>query len=703
MDLNPAQYDAVTTLAGPLLVLAGAGTGKTRVVTYRIAELIRNRIRPERILAVTFTNKAADEMQQRTAAMLGKKLEKRPEMSTFHSLCVRILHRHIHLLGYPTNFAIYDRGDQEGVARTVLREIRAPDAMLRPGDLIYLISRWKSASVRPEEAATLAQTDREHLAAAGYRRYQNALKAAGALDFDDMLLCTEDLFAQFPKARKAEADRFDHLLVDEYQDTNGSQYRIVKALAAAHRNLCVVGDDDQSIYGWRGAEVAHILRFKSDWPDAKVVRLEINYRSTREIVEWSNRLIAFNKLRHGKVLRATCSGEPPRILQLEDEEKEAKTVVGEIAARMLEKKRHPRDFAILCRTNEQPRAFEMELRRQKIPYVLMGGMSFYDRKEIRDILAYVKLLAHPSDEVSLLRIINLPARGISQTTVKRLMEEAIRRGRPLWEVLPDAGTLPGLSPAAVDAIGRFRAMIERFQREVKTRSLADVLKTLIREINYKDELTKLYPNAADQESRWASVEELVNAAAAYSQRETDNGHRPAAAGFLQEVALTGDEYGQDKETKLQRDAVALMTLHAAKGLEFREVYMVGMEEGTLPHHRSIAEAEKGTGAVCRNGPEGASHKRCLSPFPASAGAAVDEERRLCYVGVTRAQRRLTLTLALNRFKWGKSRPTIPSRFLYELTGRADNPNYQAAVQGQRKRPAHSTSGIPTSPPPRRRP
>jgi DNA helicase II / ATP-dependent DNA helicase PcrA len=674
MDLNPAQFDAVNTLAGPLLVLAGAGTGKTRVVTYRIAELIRNRIRPERILAVTFTNKAADEMQQRTAAMLGKKLDSRPEMSTFHSLCVRILHRHIKLLGYPTNFAIYDRGDQEGVARTVLREIRAPDAMLRPGDLIYLISRWKSASVRPEEAATLAETDREHLAAAGYRRYQSALKSAGALDFDDMLLCTEDLFAQFPKARKAEADRFDHLLVDEYQDTNGSQYRIVKALAGGHRNLCVVGDDDQSIYGWRGAEVAHILRFKNDWPEAKVVRLEVNYRSTREIVECGNRLIAFNKLRHGKVLRATCSGEPPQIKQLEDEVKEAKWVVDDIATRMLEKKRRPKQFAILCRTNEQPRAFEMELRRRKIPYVLMGGMSFYDRKEVRDILAYLKLLAHPADEVSLLRIINLPARGISQPTIKRLMDEAIRRGRPLWEVLPDAGTLSGLPSAAVEAVGRFRAMIEQFQRKMKTQPPVELLTALVREIKYKDELTRLYPNAADQESRWAAIEEVVNASAEYSRRESDRGQHPTIAGFLQEIALTGDEYGQDKETKLERDAVALMTLHAAKGLEFREVYMVGMEEGTLPHHRSIAEP----------------------------GANVDEERRLCYVGVTRAQRRLTLTMALNRMKWGKLRPTVYSRFLFELTGRTDSPNYHATIQGQHKRPAKSTSKTPTSRRPQKR-
>lgn len=657
MDLNPAQYDAVNTLAGPLLVLAGAGTGKTRVVTYRIAELIRNRIRPSRILAVTFTNKAADEMQERSATLLGKKAKERPEMSTFHSLCVRILRRHIKLLGYPAAFAIYDRGDQEGVARTVLREIKVGDGLLRPGDLLYLISRWKSASVRPEEAAALAQTDKEHLASMAYRRYQNALKTAGAVDFDDLLLLTEDLLTKSSKVREAEAGRFDHLLVDEYQDTNASQYRIVKSLASGHRNLCVVGDDDQSIYGWRGAEVAHILRFKNDWPDAKVVRLEVNYRSTHEILDWANRLIAFNKLRHKKVLRATFSGEPPRILQIEDEVKEAKTVVGEIAARILEKKRKAKDFAILCRTNEQPRAFEMELRRAKVPYVLMGGMSFYDRKEVRDILAYLKLLANPADEVSLLRIVNLPARGISQATVKRLMEEAIKAGKPLWELLPTANQLTGLTTTARQAVQHFRELIEKFRGHLKEQPLVEIVKTLIRDIKYKDELTRLYPNADDQEARWAAVEEVVNAVASYSQRAS----KPTMSGFLQEVALTGSEADQDKESKLERNAVALMTLHAAKGLEFPEVYMVGMEEGTLPHHRSIA----------------------------TPGADVDEERRLCYVGVTRAQRRLTLTLALTRNKWGKPRPTLPSRFLYELTGRADNPNYLAVKEGH-KRPARAT-------------
>jgi DNA helicase-2/ATP-dependent DNA helicase PcrA len=663
MNLNPAQLEAVHTLSGPLLVLAGAGTGKTRVVTYRIAELIRNRVRPLRVLAVTFTNKAADEMRQRSAALLGKRLKEQPEISTFHSLCVRILRRQIRHLGYPAQFAIYDRGDQEGVARGVLREIKAADALLRPSDLLYFLSRWKNSGIRPEQAANLAQTDKEHLAAAAFRRYQNALKAAGALDFDDLLVCTEDLFAQFPKIRQAEADRFDHLLVDEYQDTNGSQYRIIKALAEKHRNICVVGDDDQSIYGWRGAELTHILRFKNDWPEAKVVRLEHNYRSTREIIGWANRLIAFNKLRHDKVLRATSSGETPRIQQLQDEAEEAKWVADEIASRLKTQKRRPRDFAILCRTNEQPRAFETELRLAKISYVLLGGMSFYDRKEVRDVLAYLKLLANPADEISLLRIINTPHRGISQATVKRLLDEAISKSQPIWSILPRAGELDNLSPSAVEAVQKFRGLIEHYHKQAESagkartgarQPLVDLVKGLLQEIGYKQEIARQYPDAGDQESRWASVEELVNALGSYSQRSKS----ATLVGFLHEVALTGNELDRDKESQLDRDAVALMTLHAAKGLEFTEVYMVGMEEGLLPHHRSVADG----------------------------GSALDEERRLCYVGVTRAKRRLTLTMALTRNKWGKPRPTIPSRFLYEITGRADNPNYLAIKQ--KGHPAH---------------
>ena len=659
MDLNPAQLDAVKMLSGPLLVLAGAGTGKTRVVTYRIAHLIRNGTSPERILAVTFTNKAAAEMHQRTATLIGKRLKEKPEISTFHSLCVRVLRRHIVKLGYPGKFSICDRGDQESIARSVLREIKVADRALRPAELLHIIGRWKTASVQPAQAATLAETDREHLAAAAYRRYQKALKTAGAVDFDDLLLCTEELFRRFPQSRRQEARRFDHLLVDEYQDTNASQYRIVKALAAGHRNLCVVGDDDQSIYGWRGAEVTHILGFKKDWPDAKVVRLETNYRSTGEILEWANRLITFNRLRYAKRLRATSRGAQPRILQLQDEEAEAKTVVAEIRSRIVSKKARPRDFAVLFRTNEQPRAFEMEFRRADVPYVLVGSMSFYDRKEVRDVLAYFKLLVNPRDEVSLLRVINTPARGIGQTTVSRFIRAAVSSGEPVWDVMTEAEQPAGIPPAALDAIAGFRSIIGQYRKRLEGNGLADVAAGLIHAIGYREELARLYPDPQDQEARWAAVEDVVNAVGSYAGRAA----KPSMAGFLQEIMLAGQDDDRQRESQLQRDAVALMTLHGAKGLEFPEVYLVGMEEGLLPHRRSI-DAD---------------------------GSGVDEERRLCYVGVTRAQRRLTLTLALGRRKWGKLRPTQPSRFLYEVTGQADNPNYLEAI---RKRPPRTKAARP---------
>ncbi len=655
VHLNAAQRDAVSTLSGPLLVLAGAGTGKTRVVTYRIAELIKHGTPPDRILAVTFTNKAAGEMQQRAAELLGKrrKGQRKPEISTFHSLCVRVLRRHITRLGYPAQFAIYDRGDQESVARAALRDIRVPGEVLRPSDLINFISRWKTASVRPAEAVALAASDKEHLAAMAYRRYQRALKAAGAVDFDDLLLCTEELFATAPDALAAEAGRFSHLLIDEYQDTNGAQYRIIKCLAAPHRNLCVVGDDDQSIYGWRGAEVTHILRFQRDWPEAKVVRLEENYRSCGAILEMANRLIAFNRHRHDKVLRAFReAGEPPRVLQFPDETTEANQVVEEIRSQIFRRIAQPRDFAILCRTNEQPRAFEQELRRAKLPYVLIGGMSFFDRKEVRDILAYLRVLAFPRDEVSLLRIINTPPRGIGQRAVERLLAQAVGQGRPLWEVLPEAASIDQLPQPVVKGVQAFRQLIEQYQGQLSERPLVDLVGEMVHRIGYQDEINRQYKEPADQLARWNSVEEVINALAAYQQRAEE----PSLMGFLEDVALVGREDQQDKESQLARNAIVLMTLHSAKGLEFPQVYLVGMEEGILPHHRSIGDND----------------------------SAVDEERRLCYVGVTRARDRLTMTLALNRNKWGKSRPTQPSRFLFELLGKAERPQ-PAGESTRRKR------------------
>jgi DNA helicase II / ATP-dependent DNA helicase PcrA len=645
--LNPAQRAAVNSLSGPLLVLAGAGSGKTRVVTYRIAELIRHGTRPSRILAVTFTNKAAKEMQQRAATLLaqqhllGKQHKERPEISTFHSLCVRILRRHAPRLGYPAGFAIYDRGDQESVARAALREIKVDDGVLRPGDLLASISRWKMQSVRPQQAASLAHGDKEHLASLAYRRYQDSLKQAGAVDFDDLLLCTEELFEKFAEVRRAEGERFSHLLIDEYQDTNGSQYRIVKALAGSHRNLCVVGDDDQSIYGWRGADVSHILRFKHDWPDAKVVRLEENYRSTAAILTLANRLIRFNRQRHDKVLRpARPGGEKPQILQCKDEVAEARQVVDDIRSRLQDGAAEPRDFAILFRTNEQPRAFEMELRKALLPYVLVGGMSFYDRKEVRDILAYLKLLVSPSDEVSLRRIINTPPRGIGPKAVGALIDHAVAKGKTLWDILPAASEIPAMPSPASEAIEKLRSMIEQFRRRLLQESSLDVVSALIHQIGYRDDLVRQYKDPQELQARWAAVEDVVNSLAGYEQRSK----RPTLGGFLDEIAMGDRENEQDKERQLSRNAVALMTLHSAKGLEFPQVYLVGMEEGLLPHRRSV-EME---------------------------GAAIDEERRLCYVGITRAQDRLTISLALSRLKWGKARATEPSRFLFEITGQADN-------------------------------
>jgi DNA helicase-2/ATP-dependent DNA helicase PcrA len=644
--LNPPQRDAVLTLEGPLLVLAGAGTGKTRVVTHRIAELIRRGTAPDRILAVTFTRKAANEMLERATALLvdkrsRRKQQPRPQISTFHSLCVRILRRHIERLGYPKGFAICDRGDQEAEARAALREIRCPNESLRPGDMLAIVSQWKSRSIEPGRAASAAETDKEHLAAAAYRRYQDKLKTKGMVDFDDLLLLVQKLFAKYPAVRRDEASRFDQVLIDEYQDTNQSQYQIIKGLTMGHRNLCVVGDDDQSIYGWRGAEVEHILRFQKDWPDAKVVCLEENYRSTAAILQYANTLIAFNRQRHDKVLRpARAGGVRPRVMQLPDESEEAVRIVADIQQQLSQPGVAARDFAILCRTNEQPRSFETELRRANLPYILIGGMSFFDRKEVRDLLAYLKVIENPDDEAALLRIINTPARGIGSSTVKHLVDAATTRGSHVWNLLHDQGSLGQLPPAAALAVQKFHGMIASLQEKAEGLTLGKLVKLVLDKTGYWRELERAYPDPNDREARTASLEEIINAAANYQQHSAE----PTLRGFLDEIALGTRDSSNDKENQLQNNAIALMTMHSAKGLEFPYVYLAGMEEGILPHKRSL-ETE---------------------------GDAIDEERRLCYVGVTRAQEQLTLSFALTRRKWGKPRKTVPSRFLYEMTGQAEN-------------------------------
>ena len=646
--LNSSQREAVETLAGPLLVLAGAGSGKTRVVTFRIANLIRSGTAADRILAVTFTNKAAGEMHERIAGLIGKggkfnKDDPRPVIGTFHSQCLAMLRRHARTLGYPRNFVIYDRSDQESMARSVLRQLRLGNQAIRPGDLLAILGNWKNQSIRPDDAWSAAKTDKEHLAAAAYRRYQDGLKSCGAMDFDDLLLNTETLLSQHEEIRQQEANRFDHILVDEYQDTNGSQYRIIRALAEPHRNLCVVGDDDQSIYGWRGADVTHILNFSNDWPDAKVVRLEHNYRSVGAILDMANTLIAYNKNRHDKrLIAARPAGSRPRILQMKDETEEAKFITGEVARLLDRGEYEPGDVAILFRTKEQPRLFEQELRKAKVPYVLLGSQSFFDRKEIRDILSYLKWIDQPDDEVSLLRVINTPPRGLGSKTVKEIVSRAVEAGRSAWSICSDAAAVQDFSVAARRGIDALRMLRSDVLLKAKSHSLTDAVRTLLERTQYMDEIRRLYDNEEEREARQNSLQEIVNSIGAYEDRDPENA---TLGGFLAEVALSGRELGNEKDKAALQNAVWLLTLHAAKGLEFPVVYMVGMEEGILPHHRSIGEY----------------------------GDDVDEERRLCYVGLTRAQESLSLSLCLARRKWGKLRPTTPSRFLYEITGKADNP------------------------------
>lgn len=657
-DLNPEQSAAVETPGGPLLVLAGAGTGKTKVVTHRIAALIRRGVPPERILAVTFTNRAADEMQSRAAALLGRRLPAAPEISTFHSLCVRILRRQISRLGYPPKFSICDRGDQESVARSVLREIKGHDAALRSGDLLAMISRWKNEGVEPQEANAVARNDRELLGAAGYRRYQNKLRLAGALDFDDLLLFTSQILERDAQARAAEAGRFDHILIDEYQDTNGCQYRIVRRLAEEHRNLCVVGDDDQSIYSWRGAVVTHILQFRREWPGAVVVRLERNYRSTAPILGLANRLIAKNVKRHDKELKAqTRGGTAPVIASHADEHAEALEVVSEIAAALGARRARPGDFAVLMRTNDQTQPFESRLRTARIPYVVVGGTSFYDRTEVKDVLAYLKLLVRPHDEPALLRVINTPPRGIGETTVKRLISESVARKTPIFQVLEELAGGAELPAAGREALNRFRTLLTDYGRRLPHERLADVATDLLVEIGYQREVERRYSDPLERQARWAAVDEVVELLHRYQQEQRD----ATLAGFLADTALGGRDRASDRSASLERNAVALMTLHAAKGLEFPYVYLVGVEEGILPHANS-------------------SH----------TPSGVEEERRLCYVGLTRARQRLTVSWVESRMSRGKPRVCLPSRFVFEMQGLEIPPHVVQAVQRARAPSASET-------------
>ncbi len=630
--LNPAQREAVTTLEGPLLVLAGAGTGKTRVITTRIAFLIERGVDPGAILAVTFTNKAAGEMKERLAQLAGEKA-RLVTVGTFHAFCVRLLREHGHVLGLPRRFTICDASDQLSAVKSVMRELRVHETTMHPSAVLARISLAKNRMLTPEAALAAAEGGREQLVASVWQGSQAYLARQRTLDFDDLLLYAVRLLEHEP-VREHYQRRYRQVLVDEYQDTNHAQYEIVRAIGGEHRNVCVVGDDDQSIYGWRGAEIRKILGFPQDFSPAKVVRLETNYRSTREILDSANAVVRHNASRHEKALQSAAgAGEPVRFVRLKDETAEAQFVAKEIREALARHEARPDDFAILCRTQVQFRSFEAELRANGIPYTVVGGMSFFDRKEVRDIVAFLKLAENPNDETSLLRIINTPPRGVGKASLDRVLAFATEHGISAADAFERAGEIPSLNPQSVEGYRVLRAALDGAALADSGAGLVQDLRRLLEAIDYRAEVRRLYADPMTREARWAGVEEVLNFAENYTRRAGE----PTLHGFLEELALTSGDEPEEKPQE-RAEAVTLMTLHAAKGLEFPHVFLVGLEEGLLPHARSVAEG------------------------------SVEEERRLAYVGITRAMRTLCLSWAFERARYGKSTRAVPSRFFFEAQG-----------------------------------
>jgi DNA helicase II / ATP-dependent DNA helicase PcrA len=617
------------------LVLAGAGTGKTRVITTRIAYLLALGVDPSSVLAVTFTNKAAGEMKQRLAELVGD-AAREITVGTFHAFCVRVLREHAEALGLSRRFTICDASDQLSAVKSVMRELRVHETAMRPSAVLARISLAKNRMLTPESLLASGTNDRDQLVGSVWQRYQEHLARGRALDFDDLLLQTVRLLREDAAARADYRKRYRHILVDEYQDTNHPQYEIVRELGEEHRNVCVVGDDDQSIYGWRGADIQKILGFHRDFEGAKVVRLETNYRSTRPILESANAVIRHNAKRHEKALEsARGDGEPVAVVRLGDEMAEAGLAVKEVLQQLRCREARPSDFAILCRTQVQFRPFEAELRAASIPYVVVGGMSFFDRKEVRDVVAFMKLAVHPHDETALLRIINTPPRGVGKSSLDRVLAFATERGISAAEAFARADQIPDLSPQSVEGYRALQAALARADLAGAGRDLVVRLDRFLDSISYRDEVRRLYSDPMTREARWAGVEEVLNFAENYVRRASS----PTLLGFLEELALSsGDE---PSETPRERgEAVTLMTLHAAKGLEFSQVFLVGMEEGLLPHARAVAEG------------------------------GVEEERRLAYVGITRAKTRLTMSWAAERARYGRRTACMPSRFLFEAQGEA---------------------------------
>ncbi len=639
--LNPQQRAAVEHGDGPLLLLAGAGSGKTRVITFRIAWLVQEHgVAAEQILAVTFTNKAAREMRERVAELVGPSRARQMTIATFHALCSSILRQHIQLLGYRRNFTIYDAADQLRLVRDLLTRHDLAGRGLAAEQVLWGISDCKNRLLGPEDFRPAGNDPLQQVVAAVYPHYRQALRACNAVDFDDLLLLTHRLFREHPDVLATYRQRFRHILVDEYQDTNAAQYQLLRQLAS-HGNLCVVGDDDQSIYGWRGANLGNILDFEKDFPGTRTIRLEQNYRSTGTILEAANAVIRRNSRRKEKALwTAGGAGEPLELIEAPDEGEEARLVAERIQAERYRGRRW-REMAILYRTNVQSRPFEEQLRYLDIPYRLVGGQQFFDRKEVKDAVAYLRVICNPYDEVSLLRILNYPRRGIGPTSVERLIALSNRRDLSFWETLRDPAQA-GLADQVRAEIALFVRLIDTWRyRFEQTDDLQQAVRQLFDELGLEAEIRRTAGSPEQGERRCEFLQDVLNAVGAYQQRETV----PSLAGFLEKVSLLDDDRQRDEED--EGDAVTLMSLHSSKGLEFPLVFLVGMEEGCLPHRKSVDALEVGDG---------------YDPH-------LEEERRLCYVGITRAREKLILARAASRRRRGRPEPREASRFLQEIPER----------------------------------
>lgn len=633
-SLNEMQKKAVFQTEGPVLILAGAGSGKTRVLTHRIAYLIEEKgVNPWNILAITFTNKAAGEMRERVDHLVGFGSES-IWVSTFHSACVRILRRFIDRLGYDTNFTIYDTDDQKSLMKEVCKYLQIDTKTYRERALLSAISSAKNEMISPQEFLLQAEGDfSKQKIAEVYLEYEKQLRANNALDFDDLLVRAVQLFETQPDVLDYYQERFRYIMVDEYQDTNTVQFHLIRILSSKYRNLCVVGDDDQSIYKFRGANIKNILNFESEFPDATVIKLEQNYRSTSNILNAANAVIHNNIGRKDKTLwTENPEGEKIACKQFDNAYDEADYIAAAIQKKVKEERASYKDCAVLYRTNAQSRMFEERFVSTNIPYKVIGGVNFYARREIKDLLAYLRTIENGRDDLAVRRIINVPKRGIGLTSINRVQEYALQKETGFYEALLAADLIPGIG-RALSKLESFVALIEHFKEEAGRLTPLALLTDIIETLDYENYLEEI--DMEDAESRIENIEELKSKLASYEESCEEAGEQPTLSGFLEEVALVADIDNLDEES----DYVVLMTLHSAKGLEFSYVFLAGMEDGLFPSYMTITADEP---------------------------MELEEERRLCYVGITRAMKELTLTCAKRRMVRGETQYNIASRFLKEI-------------------------------------